>query len=323
MGKKLAAICAACVLLGGCSAGKDDSGKAQTTAATVQTTAVTTAQTTAVTTAQTTPSKLDAAREKLLAAVKKKCPGWEAGQVQCGDFNSDGAYELFVYMKNPDAGEYDAAGAYYFAGKGGVNCLIDALYNAPLDVTVCKLGAQQMLLMNVSQGGASSYAYAWLVKPDGGLKKFEFDDEFVYYAGGMEFTSSSTDYDALTDWTGHTWKAYYYYWDGAQFREYGGIEVTREQFLKAGGAAGYLEQIKKDGGTLGKIFYRANGIVNINYTVENRNENMTLVLADGVVSEKLAEVDEGLLKPIGSYQGIYVVAVHPEFATYPDEFPVK
>ncbi|MFT3952614.1 MAG: hypothetical protein QM689_11835 [Oscillospiraceae bacterium] len=250
-------------------------------------------------------------------------------QTWCDDYNGDGAYELFTYMANPDAvqDEYynyeDTIGAYYYAGADGVECLFGDVYNEPYDVALCQFDKQALLLTSINGGSSSSYSYAWLVDRDGTLKSFSFQDRTLKYMGGNEFTSFVDDYDACTDFTGHTWKAYYQYWDGEKFCEHGGIEISQNQLLKADGAKKYLDKITDVNGNVRKIFYRDNNIININYVVEDRNENMTLVLNDGIVKELTYEDSDGKKQPVGSYHGIYSGASDPEFATYPDEFPLK
>ena len=53
--------------------------------------------------------------------------------------------------------------------------------------------------------------------------------------------------------------------DGKAFHEYGGVEITEAQLRKCRGAAAVLDGIKRDGGELGEIFYRGNGVINVNH----------------------------------------------------------
>ena len=113
--------------------------------------------------------------------------------------------------------------------------------------------------------------------------------------------------------SGHTWKDYWFYWDGESFREYGGVKITEKQLRNCEGAAAILDAIKAEGESINDIFYRGNGIININhsYTVEPGNVyyyHTTLQLEDAKAMK--VETDET--------GGIYRAALIPDIATYSD-----
>lgn len=137
-----------------------------------------------------------------------------------------------------------------------------------------------------------------------------------------ELTFIRSTYDASAfDMTGHTWKQYYAYWDG-EIHEYGAISITEKQLKECEGAEEILNKIKTEGYTITNIFYRENGIININYNDSETNRNATLLLENGSITMleaySMEQTDE-LAK--SDYQGIYVEAVVPEIATYPADFP--
>ena len=119
-----------------------------------------------------------------------------------------------------------------------------------------------------------------------------------------------TTYDAGLDGTGRTWKPYYFHLreDGI-FREYGGIEITLEDVYAIDGAKEIVDEILADDIEISSIYYRANGIVNINYIDESRFRNKYITLRcieDRAVLEDAA-------------YGIYLAAYLPDLADYPKE----
>lgn len=132
------------------------------------------------------------------------------------------------------------------------------------------------------------------------------------------FTVEQSAYDGSADGSGHTWKPYYFYWDG-EFHEYGGKILTVEEFCTYGGAEEILNEITSAGNTCTEILYRGNGLIHINFhSPEGFNENATLKLESGNVQLLSAYSDnpsENLLS--SSYGGIYMAAMIPEIAVYP------
>lgn len=71
-------------------------------------------------------------------------------------------------------------------------------------------------------------------------------------------------YDGDSSGAGHSYKPYYFYFDGGGFVEYGAIEITREQLLECDGAEDILKEAETDGWTLDNILYRGCGMVHLN-----------------------------------------------------------
>ena len=77
------------------------------------------------------------------------------------------------------------------------------------------------------------------------------------------------------------------------------------------GAIDIIDSVKSKGGRITDIFYRQNGIVNINYVDGDTNRNLTMKL-NGNTVEHFNDLDG---------EGIYKAALSPKIATYPDRFP--
>ena len=109
------------------------------------------------------------------------------------------------------------------------------------------------------------------------------------------------------------------YWNGDGFTEYGGMRISEEQLRAVEGSSPWLDAALAAGGELGEIYYRENGIVNVNYTLPDgrENKNLTLRITDGVArldywqEETLEDSDQG---------GVYLASVLDE-ASFPSSFP--
>ena len=118
----------------------------------------------------------------------------------------------------------------------------------------------------------------------------------------------------------HTFQLYWFYWDkeSCSIKEYGAKEITEYEFCQFNGGQDILEKIKADNQKVKNILYRANGIVNINYT----SGNTTIALRNGYCY-LFGENFDSISSTDYSYEdsntfGIYLTAFMPEIATYPD-----
>jgi hypothetical protein len=114
----------------------------------------------------------------------------------------------------------------------------------------------------------------------------------------------------------HTWKPYYFYYDNG-FHEYGGTGISLDELLSYENADSFIGQIKNEGGEITNILKRANGIININYTVYDPdaklkwNYNITISEADGKVS-----LNNKSLREPAMNEGVYLPAMVPGIAVY-------
>ena len=118
----------------------------------------------------------------------------------------------------------------------------------------------------------------------------------------------------------HTFQPYWFYWDeeSCSIKEYGAKEITADEFCQFIGGQDILERIKADNEKLTKILYRANGIININYT----SGNTTIAIQNGCCYF-FGENFDSISSTDHSYEdsntfGEYLTAFLPEIATYPD-----
>lgn len=125
--------------------------------------------------------------------------------------------------------------------------------------------------------------------------------------GRMYMTDSQ--YDACVDGTGHTWNIYYFYWDDG-LKEYGGTQISVDEFLAYEGSNEIIKRIEEDGYEITSIYKRKNGIMNVNCCDGLSNANVRIAYDDkNVESLPVTEdyyYEEGIIKP----------ALIPDIATY-------
>lgn len=135
---------------------------------------------------------------------------------------------------------------------------------------------------------------------------------FTVIDNSNNFTIIQSAFDAMSLNGGHTRKPYYFYYDKG-FHEYGGIKITIDDFLKYNNADTIVQGIKdKNNGTITSILKRSNDIININYSVPEREAlqefnwyyNMTLK----VTGTSVEYIDEN--------DGVYLPALVPDIAVY-------
>ena len=120
------------------------------------------------------------------------------------------------------------------------------------------------------------------------------------------------------------------YWNG-DFAEYGGLKISEKDLLTLKNARTYIDQIKSEGYTIDSIYYRANGIINVNYSIESdaqiSYQNLTLVLKDKAVTPLNIYNDPNVTFKTAadlskaSYGGTYKACMFVDRAIYPDKLP--
>ena len=184
---------------------------------------------------------------------------------------------------------------------------------------------EQIFLVLEKPYATGSTTYIWGVKDNEpyqlSLTKKGMDLKPNEY-GEFEFIDSTYDFGEVEGTyflCGHTWKKYYFYFNGIDFKEYGGIQIEYEDLLKIGGINEIIDIINNDGYTINSIYYRENNMININLSsgeMGNRTfYNITLRINNHKIKIILSEFDD-------IYdEGIYKAALIPELATYPSNFP--
>ena len=253
------------------------------------------------------------------------------------DYDGDGDTEGFIYVGSGPDDEFGwCEGMVYFVTgekcekvfegtlaelDGNVFKIIDAVdrkfllfdeaYVTALVTYVYYVDGENLLESNISRFGD--------INSDTDLQNikmaFSTYDGFCNYEKGKESSA---------EWTGHTWKPYYFYYDKDKkdFMEYGGSEITREELQDIVGFD-LASEIEAEGYQIDKILRRKNGIVNVNYSKQEELENGTI---DVTYKNVTFDENEGAFADVwdsgektwqnSDFGGIYMNALNPEMAVY-------
>lgn len=131
----------------------------------------------------------------------------------------------------------------------------------------------------------------------------------------------------------------YFYWDGEEIREYGAVELNKEEFLKLSDAKKYLDEIERIDGKVESILYQETkdtAYIYINYTVSRVNQERERTEEYYHSAYLSVDCETGKLTPIKvdndsnyeilnsfldecDYHAHFVKAVVPEIAVYPEK----
>lgn len=241
--------------------------------------------------------------------------GEEIQEIKCFDLNNDGKFSCAAIVGESDDGIIN--GSVLFADQNSITEILSdkGLYKT-LQIALIENSA--IIIAEEGYGGSGSLSHVWKANEES-CDKVDRSFMALMHTSGADFSAHMGAFDP---W--HTYKKYYFYWDGSNFKEYGGILVTEEQLSSVEGGKQAIEKITNSGFSVSEIFYRSNGIININYINGDMYDNMTLIYKNGIMT--IDESDDGWYNGGagnvgGSYGGAYEVASIPEIAVYPDRMP--
>ena len=128
--------------------------------------------------------------------------------------------------------------------------------------------------------------------------------------------------DGYSDGYLETEKPYYFFYDGERFVEYGGVRLSKRELFKIPHARDIVTVVEQDDTYVTDIWYRSNGIININLKVQvsggvYQNSNITLIPEeDGSVRLAMTAYTDQLVTT--DYHGVYEDAI-TEDALFPTE----
>lgn len=196
--------------------------------------------------------------------------------------------------------------------------------------TVVITSAKAMYIVDVTSSDGATRSYAYIVI-DGCPVRLDGAGEDLTSMGGDDFFTNVSAVDRkLSDGTlnGESKKKYYLYFDGTALKEYGGIKITKTEFLQLNKSDAILSGIEECGYTVTDIIYRANGLININcektVSGETVYDNLTVkVLGKNAICLPSGLNQGGDYVGRSTYGGIYELSAFHDIATYPKEFEVK
>lgn len=179
------------------------------------------------------------------------------------DYDYDGSKEAFIITEKSENEQ-----TLWFSSKKGIKKIATAMIWTGKGKGICKVSSNQKLfLAEGSAGGSGSWSYCFYVK-NGKAIQVKKSGEGLSQVKGKDFVIYPSAFDLVVDSTGdstgHTWKAYYLKWNGKKFVEYIGRKISLGTLKKYKGADVYLTKVKKLGYKIGDIYYRKNGIINVN-----------------------------------------------------------
>lgn len=199
------------------------------------------------------------------------------------DFDFDGVYEAYVLTSTRLVPE----GAYH---SGGISLwfvkndkLTELIPESDLAITpeIWNLGDKKLFSIDVYSGNAASTAVFFV----SGNSAYSYGD---FGAKLSRASADSRNFYLFENTDRGRGKIYYLYFDGNFFCEYGGLGIRADQLRALSGADEILSAVSDGGYIIGDIFYRDNGIININLSKDMAGqgtayENVTLMLSDKAV----------------------------------------
>lgn len=233
------------------------------------------------------------------------------------DFDQDGNYEMFVLAASYENAEDNYL---YFVTDNSIEIATEN-FSAEYFQSYCMgnrwfvrlTDLYSEMLFTVIEGKAVEYnIYS---ENNGSGAYFEM---IAYNQCSLSFA----DFDYSVDGVGRTYEKHYFYWDenNLSFKEFGAIEISRDELLRCNGTANVLEMIENNGFLVKEILYRGNGVIDINCSNGEINSCVSLLVSsDGnVVYEDNSYLDSTVLYV---ENGLCQKAICPELAVYPEEFP--
>lgn len=182
------------------------------------------------------------------------------------DYDGNGTYEAFAFVAEEELPASDEAGYKGVFLMLTENSMQELRRDWEMNVEgYFRFGGTKIILLEDYVAVTSSTAYLWTA--DGtaprslnlsGWGQWFYVDE---WGNACQLHSA---YDGFSDFSGHSYKPYFFYFDGYDFVEYGAIPITLEEFLTCQGAEGALEEIQEEGLALAEILYRSNGMIHLN-----------------------------------------------------------
>lgn len=213
-------------------------------------------------------------RDKLLTKVSRLTSS-PIEKVYYADYDGNGSKEAFVIT----SGSYDTNKLYFTCDDYAMEIKAEDIGLPTYDMclykfegtkhVICDVGNKKKLFVIEAGYGAAGMSICLRVE-NNKVHNIKVPCCGLQQVSGKKFTIHPKAYDAARDakgkepMYGSTFKAYYVRWNGTKFVEYKGKGISKAQFKKYKLGKKYLNKIKKLGYKIRKIYYRTNGIINVN-----------------------------------------------------------
>lgn len=226
-----------------------------------------------------------------------------------GDYDGDGVHEAFALVGSRSGRSENPSGTLWFVSPRYAGEIDEERSYYALETC----GGEGHMLFSAEEwyGGSGSTTRLWTVEDSMPAQVENMPRARMKYYGGNEFHAYISEFGI--NGLGHTWKTYYYFLDGAQMREYGGIYITQEQLLSLEGAQELLQGVTDNGWSIDDVIYRGNGVINV---------NLRKMIDSQITYSNLTLRREGdrVVDTQDNSVGRYPLANDPDHADYPAAF---
>ena len=249
------------------------------------------------------------------------------------DLDGDGKNELIaIYGWKYDLSDKKncASGQLWFASEKSAASLssVGGIYGICLDETDDLIETKNIdghsiaFIKQKSAGYAGDdyqYSYIYEIK-NGTIRELDISGKFGRFTdlGGGNFSAIKFDRDNNSDYSGQTWKNYWFYFESGEFKEYIGEKITKADFIKYSGGKAVLDGISAEGGEVTDILYRKNSVVNVNYTVTENETAYNKFYAFDVSGGDCKKIESVYEDEINNY-GVYLPSVLDPKLGLPEE----
>lgn len=209
--------------------------------------------------------------------------GGEVVFYEFGDFDNDNHTEMFAIVGEHITSDIESqyVGELWFINKKSAIKIKD--HEIYWDDTQTMLFDNTEILILSKYLTTGTITYVWGVR-DGAPYELPFSGKIDGLKRGTknEFEGTGSEYDFTsedswengsleTSYYGHTYKTYYFYFDGQNFREYGGATITLDDFKLFKNADKCINKITKNGEIISSILYRSNDTITVNLQLVETN----------------------------------------------------
>ncbi len=263
-------------------------------------------------------------KDDLVEKVKSRTSD-TVDKIYYADYDYDGRKEAFIITNKSDEIQ-----TLWFSGDQEVKKIATSvIWVNRYSQGICQVAPKQKLFIaEGSAGGSGSWSYCCTVKK-GRAILVKRAGESLSHISGKNFTIYQSAFDGMYSafeklYMGHTWKEYYLRWTGTKFVEYKGRRISRKQLEQYQGASKYISQAEKLGYKIEKIFYRKNGIINVNVSKKDRGgddvtyDNFSFNVKGKKVSLKICNKKGKNILEKSGFGGIYRAKGLPGRCIIPD-----
>lgn len=247
------------------------------------------------------------------------------------DYDGDGLCEAFAIVKEDDDFVSDNGlfvGKLWYINQHGAKEIEKFKFLYTSSPTFFSAGNKGFIAFNTIYGLNGRCTYIWGVEDkepyqpniSGKGNGFLINDynEILLNHSTLDIVWIEKENERL----GRSDKYYFFYFNGNTFKEYGGIKIEVEEILKLSKGAEIVNWIYDNSYYIDSIYYRENGIININIFQEDEYEVIYHHIDLRCDGEKINYIRDEINTGLSELNsGFYLKALRPEIATYPDKFP--